>query len=175
MKENSKIRKIAFVGNHLPRKCGIATFTSDLLAAVATAHPLSQCFSETCGPLPAGSTGTSSGPVSGTHEPLGQELQVNRQGNHQAPAKGKVAVCEWQDGRLEVRYRGQKLSWKEMAERPQRAEADQPRKVPIPYGGTPPAASHPWKQRYDGMPEQSLAKHQIRGAALVLATPCATP
>jgi hypothetical protein len=47
--------------------------------------------------------------------------------NHQAPAKGKVAVCVWQDGRLEVRYRGQKLSWKEIAERPQRAEADQPR------------------------------------------------
>jgi len=102
-------------------------------------------------------------------------LQVNRQGNHQAPAKGKVVVCEWEDGRLEVRYRGQKLSWKEIAERPQRAEADQPRKVAIPYGGTPPTASHPWKQRYDGMPEQSLAKHQIRGAAIVLATPCATP
>src|SRR3989441_6917453 len=45
MKEVSKIRKIAFVGDHLPRKCGIATFTSDLLAAVATAHPQSQCFS----------------------------------------------------------------------------------------------------------------------------------
>src|SRR5467141_2011690 len=45
MKESSKIRKIAFVGDHLPRKCGIATFTSDLLAAVATAHPQSQCFS----------------------------------------------------------------------------------------------------------------------------------
>jgi glycosyltransferase involved in cell wall biosynthesis len=44
MKENSKVRKIAFVGDHLPRKCGIATFTSDLLAAVATAHPQSQCF-----------------------------------------------------------------------------------------------------------------------------------
>jgi len=29
----------------LPRKCGIATFTSDLLAAVANAHPQSQCFS----------------------------------------------------------------------------------------------------------------------------------
>ena len=35
MKEISKVRKIAFVGDHLPRKCGIATFTSDLLAAVA--------------------------------------------------------------------------------------------------------------------------------------------
>ena len=44
MKEGSKIRKIAFVGDHLPRKCGIATFTSDLLAAVAAAHPQSQCF-----------------------------------------------------------------------------------------------------------------------------------
>ena len=45
MKEDSKVRKIAFVGNHLPRKCGIATFTSDLLAAVAAAYPQSQCFS----------------------------------------------------------------------------------------------------------------------------------
>ena len=45
MKEDSKVRKIAFVGNHLPRKCGIATFTSDLLAAVAAAYPQSRCFS----------------------------------------------------------------------------------------------------------------------------------
>ncbi len=44
MKESSKVRKIAFLGDHLPRKCGIATFTSDLLAAVAAAHPQSQCF-----------------------------------------------------------------------------------------------------------------------------------
>ncbi|MGA2186801.1 MAG: glycosyltransferase family 4 protein [Bryobacteraceae bacterium] len=45
MQQTSKVRKIAFVGGHLPRRCGIATFTSDLLAAVATAHPQSQCFS----------------------------------------------------------------------------------------------------------------------------------
>jgi glycosyltransferase involved in cell wall biosynthesis len=44
MKEKSKVRKIAFVGDHLPRKCGIATFTSDLLGAVADAYPQSQCF-----------------------------------------------------------------------------------------------------------------------------------
>ncbi|MCI0338073.1 MAG: glycosyltransferase family 4 protein [Acidobacteria bacterium] len=44
MKENSKVRKIAFVGDHLPRKCGVATFTSDLLAAVAAAYPQSQCL-----------------------------------------------------------------------------------------------------------------------------------
>ena len=45
MKEPSKVRKIAFVSDHLPRMCGIATFTSDLLAAVATAHPQSECLS----------------------------------------------------------------------------------------------------------------------------------
>jgi hypothetical protein len=28
---SSRIRTIAFLGNYLPRKCGIATFTSDLL------------------------------------------------------------------------------------------------------------------------------------------------
>ena len=54
MKETSKIRKIAFVGDHLPRKCGIATFTTDLLAAVAGAHPQSQCFAVSVNDIPEG-------------------------------------------------------------------------------------------------------------------------
>ena len=41
----SKVRRIAFIGDYLPRKCGIATFTSDLLTAVAVEHPQSECFS----------------------------------------------------------------------------------------------------------------------------------
>ncbi len=32
------------MGDHLPRKCGIATFTTDLQQAVAAAHPQSHCF-----------------------------------------------------------------------------------------------------------------------------------
>ncbi|MGH9355640.1 MAG: glycosyltransferase, partial [Terriglobia bacterium] len=44
MKTESKIRKIAFLGDYLPRKCGIATFTSDLLTSVAADHPETQCF-----------------------------------------------------------------------------------------------------------------------------------
>jgi glycosyltransferase involved in cell wall biosynthesis len=54
MKEDSKVRKIAFVGDHLPRKCGIATFTTDLLAAVASAHPQSQCFAVSVNDIKSG-------------------------------------------------------------------------------------------------------------------------
>ncbi len=54
MRETSKIRKIAFVGDHLPRKCGIATFTTDLLAAVASAHPQSQCLAVSVNDIPGG-------------------------------------------------------------------------------------------------------------------------
>src|SRR2546428_12029659 len=38
------IRKIAFLGGYLPRQCGIATFASDLLTAVAAEHSRSICF-----------------------------------------------------------------------------------------------------------------------------------
>jgi len=44
VQKSSEIRRIAFLGDYLPRKCGIATFTSDLLGAVAAEHPRSQCF-----------------------------------------------------------------------------------------------------------------------------------
>src|SRR6266436_1697265 len=33
------VQRVAFIGNHLPRRCGIATFTHDLHSAVATARP----------------------------------------------------------------------------------------------------------------------------------------
>ena len=44
METEPKIRRVAFLGDYLPRKCGIATFTSDLLTSVAAGHPQSQCF-----------------------------------------------------------------------------------------------------------------------------------
>jgi len=54
MKETSKVRKIAFVGDHWPRKCGVATFTSDLLGAVASAYPQSQCLAVSVNDIPGG-------------------------------------------------------------------------------------------------------------------------
>ena len=40
----SAIHKIAFLGDYLPRKCGIATFTTDLRCAVAAEFPAMQCL-----------------------------------------------------------------------------------------------------------------------------------
>ncbi len=44
MFHNLEIRKIAFIGDYLPRKCGIATFTFDLREAIATQYPETDCI-----------------------------------------------------------------------------------------------------------------------------------
>ena len=36
--------RIAFIGNYLPRQCGIATFTTDLCEAVAAEHRGATCI-----------------------------------------------------------------------------------------------------------------------------------
>jgi glycosyltransferase involved in cell wall biosynthesis len=43
MPASSEFRRIAFVGDYVPRKCGIATFTHDVCHAVAGQYPQSEC------------------------------------------------------------------------------------------------------------------------------------
>ena len=42
--KSTAINRIAFVGNYLPRQCGIATFTTDLCEAVAAEHSDTTCI-----------------------------------------------------------------------------------------------------------------------------------
>src|SRR5882762_9956190 len=44
MTKPSDTRKVAFLGDYLPRKCGIATFTTDLCRAVAAEFSAMQCL-----------------------------------------------------------------------------------------------------------------------------------
>ena len=44
MYQPNQFKRIAFVGNYVPRQCGIATFTTDLCEAVAAAAPETSCF-----------------------------------------------------------------------------------------------------------------------------------
>jgi hypothetical protein len=54
MNEAPEIQKIAFIGDHLPRKCGIAMFTSDLVAAVQSAHSESRGVAVSVNDIPDG-------------------------------------------------------------------------------------------------------------------------
>lgn len=54
MNRTSEIRKIAFLGDYLPRKCGIATYTHDLCTSVATQFPSADCFVVPVNDIPGG-------------------------------------------------------------------------------------------------------------------------
>jgi len=95
-------------------------------------------------------------------------FQVKAQARNYAPAKGKVTVCEWEDGRLQIRYRGRAVSWEEIpgpvpgeAVRTSEAKA-QKQKPPTPK------ADHPWRQEYRKMrpwskPGQVPLIHEMSG------------
>jgi hypothetical protein len=78
-------------------------------------------------------------------------FQVKAQARNYAPAKGKVTVCEWEDGRLQIRYRGRAVAKKQ--------------KPPTPK------ADHPWRQDYrkmrpwskPGTPAPVLLIHEMSG------------
>ena len=45
MKQKTNVvRNVAFIGNHLPRQCGIATFTTDLCQAISNEFSETNCF-----------------------------------------------------------------------------------------------------------------------------------
>ena len=44
MVHNEYNQRVAFIGNYLPRQCGIATFTTDVCESFAEAHPNADVF-----------------------------------------------------------------------------------------------------------------------------------
>jgi len=54
MRRYPNLKTIAFIGNYLPRRCGIATFTSDLLQAIAKEGEKIDCWAIAMNDLPEG-------------------------------------------------------------------------------------------------------------------------
>ena len=54
MNRKLTVRKIALIGNYLPRQCGIATFTTDLCESIATQYPEVETFAVAMNDQPAG-------------------------------------------------------------------------------------------------------------------------
>jgi len=48
------VNRIAFIGNYIPRKCGIATFTTDLAEAIANQYPETTCIALAVNDIPSG-------------------------------------------------------------------------------------------------------------------------
>jgi len=76
--------------------------------------------------------------------------QVERQRLHHAPAKSKVTVCEWEDGRIEIHYRGQKLGWKQIpaCPLPRKQEDALPLARDRPKKKWKPGPDHPWRMGF---------------------------
>ncbi|MDR3747813.1 MAG: hypothetical protein P4M04_06640 [Acidobacteriota bacterium] len=101
-------------------------------------------------------------------------FQVKAQARQYAPAKGKATVREWEDGRLQICYRGRAVAWEEgpgpvpvQAVRPREATAKKP-KPPTPQ------ADHPWRQDYRKMRPWSKAGIPV-AHAIPMAAPSASP
>ena len=77
-------------------------------------------------------------------------FQVKAQARQYAPAKGKVTVWEWEDGRLQIRYRGRAVAWEEIPG-PVPVQAVRASETKKPKPRTAQAADHPWRQGYRKM------------------------
>src|SRR6266567_3463721 len=97
------------------------------------------------------------------HEGRYLQLQPAGQGRY-GPTQSKALVCEWEDGAMEVYYRGERIAFTELKE--------QIRKISEPL---PPAAraivvrkakkDHPWRQGYQNM--RPRVPHQAMAAPIV--------
>ena len=100
--------------------------------------------------------------------------QVEGQSRNYAPAKSKVTVCEWEDGTLEIHYRGRRLAHHEIEERPRKPETiETKRRKRI----TPPAVNmpdHPWRRKYTDMKTPS-APGTPTGARISVASTATPP
>jgi transposase len=100
--------------------------------------------------------------------------QVEGQSRNHAPAKSKVTVCEWEDGTKEIHYRGRKLNWHEIQERPRTPEVVRAKRR-RPY--TPAAAhmpDHPWRRSYQDM-KTDASPSAGAGARVSMASASAPP
>ena len=91
----------------------------------------------------------------------GRLLQLERQSRHHAPASSRVTVRENERGQISIEYRGHKLGFSPIAQRPPR-ETTLGDVSPASRGHVTPAKNHPWKQNYKQMRTPSIAACQLK-------------
>lgn len=94
----------------------------------------------------------------------GRWLQLQRQSRHWAPASSRVTVCEWEDGRIAITYRGQRLRFHEIIRRRQ-PEATVAEPAAVRSQHHRPAAHHPWRSSFKAPSPGSPLAAQREGRA----------
>ena len=80
----------------------------------------------------------------------GDNLQMKPGSRHYGPTRSKALVCEWEDGTMEVYYRGEAIAFTELKKQPQKASVPlPPRARPVVVRKAKP--DHPWRQAYKSM------------------------
>jgi transposase len=77
----------------------------------------------------------------------GRWLQLQPGQRRYGPTKSQALVCEWEDGILEVYYRGQRIEYTQLTE-PVRKPAEPRPRVVRAIVVRKPKADHPWRQGY---------------------------
>ena len=81
----------------------------------------------------------------------GHFLQLRPQNRRYGPTKAKALICEWEDGAVEVHYRGEAMEYEDLVVRPQVVQAAprESRREPAKKVEIKPAKEHPWRQGYE--------------------------
>lgn len=79
----------------------------------------------------------------------GQLLQVERHHRGGTGPGSRITVQEWEDGRLQLRYRSKKLGWQRISALPVRPKKELPPSSP--RAKMRPASTHPWQRSYKSM------------------------
>ena len=106
----------------------------------------------------------------------GHFLQRKPQNKRYGPTQAKALVCGWEDGAVEVHYRGERMDSEDLVVRPQAVQVTprEPSREPAKHARSKPAQEHPWRQGYEQrMKLQRLNRSQE--SALVGVSASATP
>jgi len=77
-------------------------------------------------------------------------LQLRPRNRRYGPTKSKALVCEWEDGTIEVYYRGERMAFTEIPE-PVRTASSAPAPVARAVVVRKAKADHPWRRGYKNM------------------------
>jgi hypothetical protein len=101
-------------------------------------------------------------------------FQLKAQSRCYAPAKAKVMVCEWENGRLQIRYRGRAVAWEEISG-PVPARALKPVNTATKqHRPATDKANHPWRKGYQNMRPYGKPGIPLT-SAISVAVPSASP